>query len=345
VAVRRKSREIEVIKRIPPVSDYLSTGCTLLDLAISDTYPGGFGAGRINHLWGTESSSKSVLVAEILGAAQRKGGKATLIETEGTFDESRAEDLFGVDTRKLKYISPEKGNIKTELSIEYLFDELLTKMEDEAAKTKAPCVGAVDSLSAIPSMPEIERGMGEATYGTDRAQALSRGFRKHVWRMNRSGLGMVFVDQSRDKIAGFGGKTFSGGNALRFFASTRVMTQVVKTLINKHKKPIGIRVKAKIEKNKIAPPYREIEFIIRFDYGIDDIATNLDWLKQNDPTVPKKGNVYVIPGVKKKGTGLASATKIVEAEQAEEALIERLVKVWHMVYSDDDERIPRRRFI
>jgi len=313
------------IKELPPVSNYLSTGCTILDLAIADRLPGGFGAGRISHVIGYESSAKSILALEPLGSAQRQGGFASYIDAEMTLDFQRASDLFGVDVSKLNYMHA--GKIE-DLTIGYFFDEILPVLEKEASTTKKPSVCSIDSLSAITTELELEEATDKMSYGT-RAKSLSKGFRKHIWKLSKANLGLIFIDQTRQNVGVLFGKkhVVSGGEALKFYATTRLFVKKVSDIKNKHDKIIGINVHFKVEKNKLAPPYREGEFSLLFDYGIDDIATNLIWLKTN---LGLKGK-YQIGNDSFKS--LDAAIAYIEDNELEAELQNEVYQLWQDIYT------------
>ena len=282
VKKNEEEEAVELIKRAPPVTHYLSTGCTLLDLAIADHLPGGFACGRITQIYGGESSAKSVLVAEALGSAQRQGGKGFLREREGTWDFQRAEDLHDVRTDK-----DGAWSYDTMGTIEELFETHIKAAVDEVAKVEKPCCMAVDSLTALPSAVELDEKMGTASYGTSRAKMLSLGFRKYLGGITRSKLALLFVDQTRDNVGvTFGDKdAISGGRALKFYASTRIRLSHTERIVNSSEKVIGVKIGFFIKKNKVAPPFREGQFRILFDYGIDDIGSSIDWLHDNDPSL------------------------------------------------------------
>ncbi len=335
--------DFSLLEKSAPVEKYFSTGCTILDLAIADRLPGGFPAGRISQIWGGESSSKSVLVAEALGSAQRQKGIAFLIDSEATFDMERARRLFGVNIKKLKkrYFSPVE--MEKVLTIETMFEDIFPKAIIEAQKILHPCLLGVDSLSAISSSVEQDERIDDNTYGATRAKGLSLGFRKLSWKITNSGLSLLFVDQTRQKLnASWGDKdTRSGGNALGFYASARIKTTKVGNILNKHKQTIGVIVGFKVDKNKIAPPFRTGEFRILFDYGIDDIGTNISFLMKHDKKF-MSGKWIKLPGMKKKSDGLDTAIKDVEDNNLEEILIEKVYKVWRKIYQTNDRKLRRR---
>jgi recombination protein RecA len=328
---------------LSPVTHYISTGCTLLDLAISNTYPGGFGAGRISHIYGPESSSKSIIAMEPLGSAQRQGGKAYLIETEAVFDESRAQ-LFGIDTNKDFFVKTPliDGGTTSPITIEFLFDGLISMAEKETIKeySNKPSVMSIDSLSAIPSSVELSEAMDASSYGMTRAKMLSKGFRTHIEDLGKSNLGLVFVDQTRVDVGSqHNKKTFGGGEALKFYATTRIYLQKKTDIKNKYDKTIGIEVFFRVDKNKIAPPFREGSFFVLFDYGIDDIGTNLKWMKENNPELTKeqqKSGWYTIGD--QKFNGLTNAVSAVEENEWEEWLRQEVARLWHLIYQPVDRK-------
>ena len=162
---------------VGPVEKWLSTGCTLLDLAIADRLPVGFPVGRVSHVYGKESTAKSVLAQEPLGSVQRQGGKAFFADAEFTLDTGRAQSIFGIDTT-----DEEKWHYSTPSSVEILFDTdiagALASIEEEEIELAAM---SIDSLSSLPSETEKNEELDKAGYGTIRARQLSRAFRKFLW--------------------------------------------------------------------------------------------------------------------------------------------------------------------
>lgn len=326
----KKPSQILAVADIAPVDQYLSTGCTLLDLAIADRIPGGFGVGRISQIYGPSSSAKSVLLAEPLGAAQRLGGTAVLVDSESTYDFTRGEELFGLNYNDFKYISP--ADSEDELTIEYLFDVIVPKVLKIEQK---PIALGVDSLSAMPSDTEMDEGISDKSYGMSRAKGLSKAFRKYIWQLSKSNMSMIFIDQTRVNVGASFGKqhTVSGGKALGFYASTIVMVKKMGNIVNKHKKVIGVEIGFDIEKNKIAPPHRKGSFRLLFDYGIDDVGSNLVWLKKETGT-----STYRCPDGKMHKS-LNQAIDYVEDNDMEEDLRHDVLSLWQDLYA----KVERKR--
>lgn len=259
---------------------FLSSGCTILDLAISDKLPGGFPAGRISHIYGLESSAKTVFMTEPLGAAQRLGGCAFYMDAERSCDFERLP-LFGVDCGKDPLKMKKNWWYRIPTSIENLFGSWLQVAMDGCDPKKPNAMG-IDSLSALPSEKEIDTDMKDDTYGTSRAKQVSLAFRKYLSKMAAANLAMIFVDQSRDNVGSTFGpsEVVSGGKALKFYSSVRIHMAFSGRIRAREKGPvIGAKFKFQIVKNKVAAPFREGEVYLLFDYGIDDIRTNLEWLK------------------------------------------------------------------
>ncbi len=326
---------------LKPINHFLSTGCTVLDLAIADRLPGGFAAGRISHIYGPESSAKSVLLQEPMGAAQRYGGIATMLDQEGTFDWSRA-GLFGVNTAKDAFDYTDEP-----MTIECLFDKKFPDAIKRAKELGKPCVVGIDSLSSIPSIVEINESLSTPTYGQSRPQQLSKGFRKTIGALHGD-LALLFVDQTRKNVSGMGPKlTVSGGEALKFYASTRVFVEKKANIENKSGKVVGVEVHFRITKNKVAPPYREGSFYLLFNYGIDNIRTNLQWLKDNTGEVSEEGDEtkkakkspwFHIPGTDSKFNSMEKAVAFVEENELETVLDTEVWEQWKVVYALSDRK-------
>ena len=322
------------LKNLGPVKAYLSTGCTLLDLAIADKLPGGFPAGRIAQIYGEESTGKTVLGAEVLGSAQRQGGLASIDDVECVWDLDRAEKLHGVCID-----DPAKWDYSVSTSIEDMFDNKIKDLIKRCNGIQGPCCRVEDSLSALPSEVELAANLTDPTYGGTRAKQLSTAFRKYIEPLNDAGLGVVFIDQTRDNVGVTFGekKTTSGGNALKFYASVRVRLSHMQRIKNSKEKTIGVKLGFFTKKNKVAAPFREGSFRVLFDYGIDDIGSSVEWLHENDPELIKEGKKrapWEIKNLKlKPARGLNALAKKIEDQNLEQELAAEVERVWRIVYA------------
>lgn len=272
------------------VRGWFSSGCTLIDLAISDKLSGGFPAGRITHIYGLQSTTKSVLALEPLGAAQRRGGKAYYDDVENALNEKWLE-VNGVtlDHDPFTEKEPSDGNfgLRNTETIEKLFDDTIPKILKEIEKrpelTDKSCY-SVDSLTALPCKEELEKGLEAGTYGGDRPKKFGIGYRKRLREIAKKGLCIVVIDQLRDKFSkvSYGEQmTYSGGKAIGFYAYVQIHLKKGKIIENKNGKKIGVNINFIIAKNKAGEPFREGSFRFLFKYGIDDIASNIEFVKRN----------------------------------------------------------------
>lgn len=227
-----------------------------------------WGNGFINHntLLGIEASANFI--------NQFPEGKIYYHETEAAFDEGYAESL-GMPIEVVNFI-------KDKNTIEELFESLSKIIADE---DDTPRLYIVDSLDALSDKTEMERAIDKGTYGQDKAKKMSEMFRRLAKSIEHKKMHLMIISQLRDKISiGFGEKSQrSGGRALDFYASQVVWlaeTGKIKKTMDKIERVVGVHVKSKCKKNKISRPFRECEFPIIFEYGVDNIKANLDWLKE-----------------------------------------------------------------
>jgi len=258
------------------LTEWISTGSSLLDLAISNRPNGGIPVGRITELTGLEASGKSLIAAHLLANTQKQDGLAVYIDTENAMNEEFLRAI-GIDLNKMLYIQLE--------AIEDIFDvieNIITKVK-ESNKDKLVTV-VVDSVAAATTKVEQAADYEKDGWATSKAIILSKAMRKITQMIGRERVALVFTNQLRVKLGvSFGDiYTTSGGKALGFHASCRLRLKAVgqiKAKINGFEQVIGIKTRAKIVKNRMGPPLREAEFHILFKSGIDDYGSWLQVMK------------------------------------------------------------------
>jgi len=331
----KKASTGEKIKNLPAVTNWFSTGCTVLDLAISNKLPGGVPVGRIIHCYGGSSTCKSVLASTISGNVQRQGGKVYFDDVEHTLDPAFAE-YYGLDCEDTSF------NLLHSASLEELFDVHIKDIVEDKKLAKIQKVLCVDSITALPSEVELGADMAKGTYGTSRAKQMGIGLRKYLNRIANNNMTLFCIDQSRDNISGYGEKEVtSGGRGLEFYASTRIYLKSDGKIVNSSDKVIGIWVRFTIKKNKVGIPLREGRFKILFDYGLDDIASNLYFLSESQNGIAKaKGKTALIEfkGEQKK---MSTWIKQIETDNLEEELRQEVAKLWKKLYQSEDRK-PRK---
>jgi recombination protein RecA len=257
-------------------TDFISTGATMLDVAISNRPHGGIAVGRITELTGLEGSGKSLVGAQLIANAQKRGGVGVLIDTETAVNPEFFRAV-GIDTNKLVYV-----HLQT---VEEIFDAIVNIIEKvRAGKDKNKLVTiVVDSVAAASTKKEMEADFGKDGYATDKAIIISKALRKITGLLGRERIALVFTNQLRQKMNAMAFSdpwTTSGGKAIAFHASTRLRLALTGKITNSGGDVIGVKVKATVVKNRLGPPHRVAEFEIYFNRGIDDAGAWLKMMKE-----------------------------------------------------------------
>jgi recombination protein RecA len=258
------------------LTEWVSTGDDMLDLAISNRPNGGFPVGRIVEVTGLEASGKSLLSAHTLANTQKKGGLAVYIDTENAINQEFLEAL-GVDTAKLLYVPLE--------TVEDIFDAMDSIIESVRKSDKNRLVTiVVDSVAAATTKVELAADYDQAGYATQKAIIISKAMRKITNLIGRERILVVFTNQLRVRMGvSFGDPyTTSGGKAIGFHASCRLRMKQMGKLnakIGGVDQAVGIKTKVQVIKNRMGPPLRSIDFEIYFDRGIDRYGSWLNTMK------------------------------------------------------------------
>jgi recombination protein RecA len=290
----------------PPEVQVVPTGSLALDIALGC---GGLPRGRIVEIYGPESSGKTTLTLHVVAEAQRRGGVCAFIDAEHALDVAYARKL-GVQSEDLLVSQPDNGEQALEIA-------------DMLVRSNAIDVIVIDSVAALVPKAEIEGEMGEAQMGLQ-ARLMSQALRKLTGTIARSNTLVIFINQLRMKIGVMFGnpETTTGGNALKFYASVRMDIRRVGA-IKQAEKSIGNRTKVKVVKNKLAPPFREVEFDIMYGEGISKEGDVLD-LGAEAGIIEKSGAWFAFEG-ERIGQGRENAKEFLRANPTVMEKIERQV--------------------
>ncbi len=293
-------RAVEDIPSIP-------TGSIGLDFAIG---VGGYPRGRVIEIYGPESSGKTTLAIHAIAEAQKTGGIAAIIDAEHAFDRTYAQNL-GVDVSSLLISQPDCGEQALEIA-------------DSLIRSGALDIIVIDSVAALTPRAEIEGDMGDSKMGLQ-ARLMSQALRKLTANISKTNTCVIFINQLRDKIGVMFGnpETTTGGNALKFYASVRLDVRRVGQ-IKDGEDIIGGRVKVKVVKNKVAPPFKKAEFDLMFGTGISAVGELIDLAVEMN--IIKKSGSWFSYGENKIGQGRDAAINMLKTNADVYAEVEQKVR-------------------
>ena len=288
--------------------EYIPTGALALDIALGI---GGVPKGRVIEIYGPESSGKTTLAQHIVAESQKKGGIAAFIDAEHALDPEYARNL-GVNVDELLISQPDTGEQALEIT-------------EELVRSGAIDVVVIDSVAALVPKAEIEKAMDEQQMGLQ-ARLMSKALRKLTGIVGKTNTTVIFINQLRQKIGIMFGnpETTTGGNALKYYASVRLDIRRIDSVKNKDGEDIGNRVKVKVVKNKVAPPFRVAEFDIIYGKGICAIGNILDVAVNMD--IVKKAGAWFSYNDEKLGQGRDKSKEFLEANPDILAEIETKVR-------------------
>ena len=294
-------------REIEPI-DAINTGSLGLDLALGI---GGVPKGRIVEIYGPESSGKTTLTLHLIAQCQKAGGVCAFVDAEHALDPNYAKNL-GVDIDNLYISQPD-------------FGEQALDVVETLARSGAVDLIVVDSVAALTPKNEIDGDMGDQHVGLQ-ARLMSQALRKLTSVVHKMGSTVIFINQIRMKIGGMGygtPETTTGGNALKFYSSVRIDVRRIATL-KQGDDPVGNRVRVKVVKNKVAPPFKQAEFDIMFGEGISREGELMDYGVKLD--IIDKSGAWFSYGSTKLGQGRENAKAFLKENEAIATEIENKIR-------------------
>jgi recombination protein RecA len=294
----------------------ISTGSLGLDIALGI---GGLPRGRVVEIYGPESSGKTTLSMHAIAEAQKAGGLAAFIDAEHAFDKAYAEKL-GIDTKNLLISQPDNGEQALEIA-------------EHLISSGAIDIIVIDSVAALVPKAEIEGEMGDSKMGLQ-ARLMSQALRKLTGTINKTGCCCIFINQLREKIGIMFGspETTTGGNALKFYASVRLDIRRIGQIKEGPDSILGNRTRVKVVKNKMAPPFKVVEFDIMYGEGISKVGEVLDLAVELE--IVKKSGSWFSYGETRLGQGRDSVRDLLKDNQELQDELEMKIKQKVMVQPD-----------
>lgn len=298
--------------------DAISTGSIMVDYALGVS---GIPRGRVTEIYGPEASGKTTLALQVIAQAQKKGGYCAFIDAEHAFDPKYAKNL-GINTDELLISQPDSGEQALEIT-------------ETLIRSGALDVIVVDSVAALVPRAELEGEMGDSHMGLQ-ARLMSQALRKITGIVSKSRTSCIFINQVREKIGVMFGnpETTTGGRALKFYSSVRIDIRRIGSL-KKGDEVLGNRTKVKIVKNKVAPPFKVVEFNILYGKGISRVSEILDLAVEYD-IIEKRGSWYRYDG-DPIGQGTDAAMQFLEEDPELTEKIEKIVRARLMPEEADEQ--------
>ena len=313
------------------VKEFISTGSSVLDLAISNRPNGGIAVGRITEINGLESSGKSLIGTHILAETQKKGGLAVYIDTETSVSREWLETI-GVNVQDLLYL-----HVETVEDIFECIESIISKIRESDRDRLVTIL--VDSLAGASTKVEMEADFEKDGWATSKAIIVSKAMRKITQMVGRERIALIFTNQLRQKLGVMFGDpwTTSGGKALPFHSSTRIRLKNMGQIKDTGKNVLGMKCRAQIIKNRLGPPLRHADFNLYFDSGIDDKGSWLQVLK--DHKLVKSAGAWYTLNYKKEDIKFQSKDfekKLEEVDGLQDHLYDQICEASILKYQSAD---------